>query len=175
MLDMIFYSLAATLVQAEKLSVNPGKRTGIQYAGEGRGHGSRVVGGVVLQCGIRWTTCVCVTACMCFFCRRKRLVLSQCSILDKVQSVMARVVTWGARRNDRPTQIRRARACDRSRQECVNEQQPRRAEQLLDAAVQAINIANLTHLTYTPRPLYTINTHHHNPSFFFHHKESILI
>lgn len=124
---------------------------------------------------------ICVTACICFFDRRDRHVPSQCVILDKVQSLscrkalMARVVTWGARRNDRPTQIRRARACDRSRQECVNEQQPRRAEQLLDAAVQAINIANLTQLTYTPRPLYTINTHHHNPSFFFHHKESILI
>lgn len=125
---------------------------------------------------------MCVTACMCFFRRRYRLVLSQCSILDKVQSLscrkalMARVVTWGARRNDRPTQISRARGpCDRSRQECVNEQQPRRAEQLLDAAVKAINIANLTHLTYTPRPLYTINTHHHNPSFLFHHKELILI
>jgi hypothetical protein len=59
MLDIIFHSLAATLVQAEKLSVNPGKRTGIQYAGECRGHGSQVVGGVVLQCGIRWTTYMC--------------------------------------------------------------------------------------------------------------------
>jgi hypothetical protein len=56
MLDIIFHSPAATLVQAEKLSVNPGKRTGIQYAGESRGHGSRVVKGVVLKCGIRWTT-----------------------------------------------------------------------------------------------------------------------
>ena len=125
---------------------------------------------------------ICVTACICFFDRRDRHVPSQCVILDKVQSLscrkalMARVVTWGARRNDRPTQISRARGpCDRSRQECVNEQQPRRAEQLLDAAVQAINIANLTQLTYTPRPLYTINTHHHNPSFLFHHKELILI
>jgi hypothetical protein len=59
MLDIIFHSLAAALVQAEKLSLNPGKRTGIQYAGGDRGHGSRVVGGVVLRCGIRWTTYMC--------------------------------------------------------------------------------------------------------------------
>jgi hypothetical protein len=29
MLDIIFHSLAAALVQAEKLSLNPGKRAGI--------------------------------------------------------------------------------------------------------------------------------------------------
>lgn len=50
---------------------------------------------------------ICVTACICFFDRRDRHVPSQCVILDKVQSLscrkalMARVVTWGARRNDR--------------------------------------------------------------------------
>ena len=115
----------------------------------------------------------CVTACMCFFCRRNRQVPSQCDILDKVQNLscrkaVARVITWGARRNDRPTQsvnfISRARETLRQKQATMSIS----CERMITKASRTASRCSCTSHQYCESyPAYI------HPAFPLHHQHSL--